>query len=144
MKDEGEAIRSCGRFAHQAEQHPHPRDCESEQRDDAERRDPGDGTRRGPEAHEQRDPDDEDDADHRPDQASENLSGQHRGAGDRHGAEAGDDALAHIHTEIYRSRRAPAAYGHEDNRGRDVVDVGTAVRHAAKASAQRPAEHVDE
>jgi len=144
LKDEGEAIRSGRRFAHQAEHHPHPRECEGEQRDDAERLDPGDGTRRGPEAHEQRHPDDETDGDHRPDQASENLSGQHRGAGDRHGAEAGDDTFAHVHAEVDRGRRTPTAHSHEDNRGRGVVDIGTAMRHAAKASAQRPAEHVDE
>ncbi len=140
LEDEGEAIGSRRRFANHAEHHSHPRDREGEQRDDAERREPCNGTRRGPEAYEQCDPDDETDGDYRPKQASENLSGQHRGAGDCHGAESDDDAFGHVHAEVYRSRRASAAHGHEDNRGRDVVDIGAAVQ----AGTYSTAEHVDE
>ena len=51
---------------------------------------------------------------------------------------------SHVHAEVHRGRRAPAAHGHDDDRGRDVVDVGAAVRHAAKTGAQRAAEHVVE
>ena len=51
----------------------------------------------GPEADEQRDADDDREAEHRLDQAAEDVSGQHRDAGDGHGAEPGDDALGHVH-----------------------------------------------
>jgi len=144
LEDEGEDIRSRRRFAYHAEHHSHPGDREGKQHDQAERCDPGDETCGGPETYKQRYPGDEGDSDHCADQAADDLPGQHRGAGDRHGAETGDDAFAHVHADVYRSRRTPAAHSHEDNRGCDVVDVGTTMRRAAKASAQRRAEHVDE
>ena len=46
LEDEGEAVGARRRFAHQAEHDPHPRDRQGKQRDDAERRDPGDRIRR--------------------------------------------------------------------------------------------------
>src|SRR5260370_22415028 len=51
LEDEGEAIRSRGRFAYHAEHYSHPRDCEGEQRNDAERLDPAHKTCGGPETY---------------------------------------------------------------------------------------------
>src|SRR5579875_1368385 len=105
--------------------------------DEAERREPGDRLPSRPEAYEQGNEGNQDDADHRSDQATDNLPDQHRGAGDRHGAEARNDALAYVHAEIERSRCAPATYSHDNNPRRDIVDVGT------RATTYRAAKEVD-
>ena len=56
---------------------------------------------------EQRDADHDGQAEHRLDEAPEDVARQHRGAGDGHRAEAGDDALGHVHGD--RDRRALGA-----------------------------------
>jgi hypothetical protein len=68
-----------GRFGHQTECDGDPGEGKGEQRDHADRPDPGSGTGGGPEADEQGDTNHKGDADQRADQASEDLSGQHRG-----------------------------------------------------------------
>ena len=56
------------------------------------------------------DADDDGDAEHALDHAAEHVPGQHRGAGDGHGPEPGDDALGHVHRD--RDRRALRRAGH--------------------------------
>src|SRR6266545_4549401 len=51
----------------------------------------------GPEPDQQRDAGDDRQGEHRLDHAAEDVAGQHRGTEDRHGAEAGDDPLGHVH-----------------------------------------------
>lgn len=74
LEHEGEAIGTRRRFAYQPERHSHPGDRDGDERNEAERRDPGDGTRSGPEAHKQRDSQDRDNCDHGPNKAAEGLA----------------------------------------------------------------------
>ena len=92
----------------------------------------------GPEPDEQRDADDDGQAQHGLDHAADDVSGQHRGAGDGHGAEPGDDALGHVHGD--RDRRPGGPGGHGRSAGsRARRSRGTRPGRRSGRRARRPA-----
>ncbi len=76
------------------------------------------------------------------------MPGEHRAARDRHGAEPGDDALGHVHRDRYRGPERGRGNGHDQDSGRDVVEVGAAAMGQARGpcepGAELAAEDVDE
>ena len=58
---------------------------------------------------------------HRLDQAADDMTGEHRRAGDRHGAEPGDDALGHVHGDGDRRAWTAAATVNHDDPRHDIV-----------------------
>ena len=76
--------------------------------------------------------------------AADDVSDEHRTAVDRHGAEAGDDALGHVGGDGDRGPDHGAADGHQQQARDDVGDVASGPAAAADARAHRVAEDVDE
>src|SRR6266511_593637 len=119
----GKAARALDALGHHAERDRQPDECEAEHREDTDRRDPLDQAGGGPEADQQRDTDDDRRAEHRLDQAADDVAGQHRDAGDGHGAEPGDDAFGHVHGDRDRRPGEGCGQGHKEDSGSDVVGV---------------------
>jgi hypothetical protein len=93
----------------------------------------------------QRYTDDDRHAEQRLDHAAQDVSDQHRDAGDGHSAKPGDDALGHVHGDRYRRPLGGGGDGDQHDSGSDVVDVfAAAAGEAAEPGAERGAEHVDE
>ena len=80
------------------------------------------------------------------DHVGDHVAGEHRAAPDGHRLEAGDDALGHVDGDADRGQLSAAHDGEEQDAGREVVGVGTAVAaaDAGQPGAERPAEDVDE
>ena len=108
-------------FVDHAERDRQPGERECDHREDADGREPLDGAGGGPEADQQRDADDDGDAQHRLDYAADDVSGQDRGARDRHRAESGDDPFGHVHGDRNRRPCGPAGNGHQQDAWNDVV-----------------------
>ena len=89
------------------------------------------------------------DADEGLDEAGEHVAGEDGGAGDRHRAEAVDDASGHVHRDDDRGALDGGGDGHEQDPGRDVVEVAGAPgvpagERGAEPVAELTAEDVDE
>jgi sugar diacid utilization regulator len=129
----------------QAEYHRQPRDREGDHGDGAEDAQPGQRARGRPEAERQRDTKDNGAAEQGMDHAPQDVPGQHRGAGDGHGAEPGDDALGHVGGHRHRRGRRAAGQAQQDDPRRHVGQVGTpAAGRMAEPGPERAAEDVDE
>ena len=87
--------------------------------------------------------------DERLDEAGEHVAGQHCARSDRHRAEPVDDASGHVHRDHDRGALDGGSDGHQQDAGRDVVEVPVAAgvaagELAAETVAELPAEDVDE
>jgi hypothetical protein len=76
--------------------------------------------------------------------AAEDMPDEYRPTVDRHRAEAGHDALGHVHRDGHRAADHRAADGHHQDARDDIDDVSGAVGGAGDARAHGVAEDVDE
>src|ERR1700694_664139 len=135
------AVGSCHCLGRHPKRDRKPGQGQGQQRNKAENLEPLDRSGGGSKAGDQRYAHDEDHAYQRPDQAPDDAPGQDGGAGDRHEAKAGDNALCHVHVDPDGGCRTAAADGHHQDPGDEVVDIRTG---GAEAGAHSTAEDKDE
>ena len=108
-----------------------PDQREGEEREQPDRGQPVERIRGRPEAERDGDAEHDGDAGQRLDEACEHVAGEHRGAGDRHRAEAVDDAAGHVHRDHDRGALNRGGDCHQQDPRRDVVQVAAATDMSA-------------
>src|SRR6266545_3951261 len=123
LEDRGEAGRAGRAAGGKAHRRGDPGDREQHQSREPGHRQPVQRVGGGPEADGQGEEHDEGGAQHRTQDAPEDVTGQHRGAGDGHGSEPVDDALAAVGGDGHGGGTGRIAGAHQDDPGDQVVDV---------------------